>query len=458
MKSPIYILLLLFFSFQLFQAQEEEKRTLQEINEDDLGNVTDEFQEQFFEALKQKAIENYEKAITALEKCNEIEPENAVVFFELGKNYVELEEFGKALKYFSRARELAPEKESILVEIYHTHRDIGDYDNAISSVMELLEFDENYRDDLANLYMLNENYDAALEVVDELDTEQGVNSYRATMRRQIYARTGNTEAQIGILEEGISKDPEDEQNYLNLIYIYSEQGKEDEAFKTAQELLETNPGSRLVHLALYKFYLDREEPDAAVNSMKIVFKSEEIDPESKFKVLNDFLIFVNENPEYEEELVEVSTTLTEWEDAPQLFEQLGDFYLKNEKPAEALRFFENGLAQDPDNFELTKNILLLQIEAGQYEKARILSSKALEIFPAQPFFYLLQGVALNNLEVYAEAEEILTFGLDYLIDNPRMKLDFYDQLSNAYQGLKDEKKAADFRKKVQELKKKLNND
>lgn len=431
---------------------------MQEINQDDLGNVTDEFQEQFFEALKQKAIENYEKAITALEHCKDLEPDNAVVYFELGKNYVALEEYEKALEQFSRARELAPEKENILLEIYYTHRENGDFDKAIASVKELLEFSDKYREDLANLYMLNEEYEAALEVIDELDEEQGVNSYRATMRRQIYARTGNTEAQIGNLEEGISKDPENEQNYLNLIYIYSDQGNEEEAFKIAQELLETNPGSSLVHLALYKFYLDREEPDAAVNSMKIVFESEEIDPESKFKVLNDFLIFVSENPEFEEDLVEVSKTLTEWEDAPQLFEQLGNFYLKNEKAEEALRFFENGLEQDPDNFELTKNTLLLQIETKQYEKARKLSSGALEIFPAQPFFYLLQGVALNNLEIYDEAEEILTFGLDFLIDDPRMELDFYNQLAVAYQGLEDEENAAGFRQKAEELKNKMNND
>ena len=36
---------------------------------DDLGNVTDAFQENFFEALKQKGIENYELALDALRKA-----------------------------------------------------------------------------------------------------------------------------------------------------------------------------------------------------------------------------------------------------------------------------------------------------------------------------------------------------------------------------------------------------
>lgn len=453
MKNPLYILLLCFFFLQPVMAQDKEA-IVDKVNEDDLGNVTDEFQEHFFEALKQKGIENYEKAIIALEDCLELEPDNAVVYFELGKNYRQLEKFELALENYKKALELET-REDILVEIYETYRSTGDFEKAILSVKALMEFDPDYKEDLANLYLLNEQYDESLQVLDELDEEEGVNNYRTMMRRQIYARTGNTEAQIGNLEEGIAQDPENEQNYLNLIYIYSEQGNKEEAFQTALELLETNPGSRLVHLALYKFYLDRNKPDAAVNSMKIVFESEEIDPESKFKVLNDFLLFVNENRGYEKELLEVSQDLVEWENAPKLYEELGKFYLKNDKKEEALRFFEKGIAQNPDNFELTKNTLLLQIEAGRNEEARDLSREALEVFPAQPFFYLLQGVALNNLEEYAEAEEILTFGLDYLIDNIRLEIDFYKQLAIAYKALGDDEKAYSFKSRLEELLKEL---
>ena len=69
----IIVLNLLFWGGegQLFSQEIEPK---QEINIDDLGNVSDEFQELFFEALKQKAITNYDKAIEALEKCIEIDP------------------------------------------------------------------------------------------------------------------------------------------------------------------------------------------------------------------------------------------------------------------------------------------------------------------------------------------------------------------------------------------------
>jgi len=435
---------------------QELPQLFQDVSQDDLGNVSDEFQESFFEALKQKGIENYEKAITALEKCLQLDTEKSVVYFELGKNYQELEQFDNAIANFKKASELEPKKESILVYLFQTYGMTEDFEGAIATLKKLIPIDESYKEDLANLYLLNENYDDALNLLDELDAKLGVNSYRNSLRRQIFARTNNTGAQIENLQQGISANPDVEQNYLNLIYIYSEQGENEEAFKVAQELLETNPGSTLAHLALYKFYLDKGNTDAAVASMKIVFESEEIDPESKFKVLNDFLNFVQENPTYEEDLIEVAGKLSEWEDAPKLYEQLGSYYLKKNNREDALKFFELGLKENPGNFELTKNTLLLQLEFEKYKAAKELSGEALEGFPSQPLLYLFQAVALNRLMDYKAAEESLLEGLDYLLEDSLMEIDFYSQLAISYNGMKNADKAEEYRLKAENLKKEIN--
>ena len=435
---------------------QEVPQAFQDVNQDDLGNVSDEFQENFFEALKQKGIENYEKAISALEKCLELDAEKAVVYFEIGKNYRELEQFDKAILNFQKASELEPQKESILVYLFQTYGMTEDFGNAIAVLKKLIPIDESYRQDLANLYLLNEDYDQALELLDKLDSQLGANTYRNSLRRQIFARTNNTGAQIENLQQGIAQNPDVEQNYLNLIYIYSENGDDEEAFKVAQELLETNPGSSLAHLALYKFYLNKGDTEAAVASMKIVFENEEVDTESKFKVLNDFLNFVQENPAYEEDLIEVAGKLSEWEDAPELYEQLGGYYLKKNNREEALKFFELGLKQDPENFELTKNTLLLQLESQQYESAKNLSKDALEGFPSQPMLYLFQAVALNKLMEFEAAEESLQEGLDYLIEDRLLEIDFYTQLFISYTGMKNADKAEEYRRRAENLKKEIN--
>ena len=448
--SRLFSILIILLTLLPANAQEV-SQPFQDVNQDDLGMVSDEFQELFFEALKQKGIENYEKAITALEKCQKLQPQNAVVYFELGKNYRELQKFDLAIENFKKAHELEPQKEAVLSFLFQTYGMIEDFDGAIATVKKLIPFDANYEEDLANLYLLNQDFDKALALIDELDNKLGANSYRNSLRRQIYARTNNTSAQIQNLEESISSNPDLEQNYLNLIYIYSEQGDDKEAFRVARELLETNPGSSVAHLALYKFYLEKGDTEAAVASMKIVFKSEEIDAESKFRVLNDFLNFVQQNPEFEEDLIEVAGKLSEWENTPGLYEQLGKYYLKKTDPENALKFFELALEQDAGNFELIKNTLLLQLDFQKFEAASELSSEALESFPSQPLFYLFQGVALNKMNNFEAAASSLKDGLDYLIDDRKMEVDFYSQLVLSYTGMNNADKAEEYRQKAENL-------
>ena len=432
-------------AFAIIQQPEDKNNAT--VNSD-LGEVNDAFQEYFFEALKQRGIENYRKSNEALQKCLSIDNSKAVVYYEMAKNFYSLEEFQKAQPNFEKALDRKPKDENILRDFYENEIASVDYESAIKILQKLIKINSKYREDLADLYILSDRYDSALLLIDSLDNQYGKNEYRTRLRRQIYARTNNTGAQIASLETAIEDNPEEEQNYLNLIYVYSDEGREEEAFKTAQELLEYSPGSSLAHLALYKFYLNKDQPEQAMQSMQMVFKSEEIDAASKYKVLNDFLLFVNQNPEWEGELMEVSQMLSNLENEPSLYRKLGEYYLKSDNKADALRYFEMGLKEDPANFEMIKNTLILRIDMERFEDASELAAEAKDIFPAQPIFYLLNGVALNKLKNYSEAVEILTFGLDFLIENPRMEADFYQQIAVSYAGMEDKERANEYKAKA----------
>ena len=66
--------------------QQPEDKNSATVNSD-LGEVNDDFQEYFFEALKQRGIENYEKANEVLQKCLAINDQSPVIHYEIAKNY-----------------------------------------------------------------------------------------------------------------------------------------------------------------------------------------------------------------------------------------------------------------------------------------------------------------------------------------------------------------------------------
>jgi tetratricopeptide (TPR) repeat protein len=204
-------------------------------------------------------------------------------------------------------------------------------------------------------------------------------------------------------------------------------------------------------LALYKFYLTDGFTEKALGSMKMVFASQEIDRTSKYKVLGDFIQFVEENPNYEGELRALVNLFADKNDG-QVYEKLGDYYLSKGQNKEALVLYEKGVALGEDNYSLLKNTLLLEIEFKDYVGASKLSYAALEIFPAQALIYLLNGVANNGLQKPDLAIEALEGGIDYLLDDNKMEKAFYEQLTIAYRTKGDTQNANLFEKKALDLK------
>jgi tetratricopeptide (TPR) repeat protein len=418
--------------------------------DDDLGNVDDKYQEYFFEALKQKGIENYDLSIKALLKCIELDDSESVVYYELGKNYIKLKNFGAAEAALKQAIAKEPENEWYLDELYGVYYELNDFDKALKTVKQLVKFHPDYKEDLASLYFRNKKYKAALKVLDELDKDFGVSKSRDFIRNQIYNTTGKDKDRIENLVDRVENDPTNEANYLSLIYRYSESGDKKNAYKTAMNLLQQKPNSQLVHLALYKFYLDDNEPEKAISSMNVVLKSVKIKPDAKAKVLSDFVRFVQANPQYEDALIEATTMVAIAEGWRSNLE-LGQYNLKKGNKILALKYYQSAYKKESDNFDIIKNILLLQIDLKQYNEVIALSKEAIETYPAQPILYLANGVANNQLNKVKEAINVLETGIDYVIENIKMEIDFLKQLSLAYKLDNNITKSQAFAKKAEFL-------
>ncbi len=451
-KRLILILLVGLSMLSRKQMYAQQPTPFADENVDDLEDVSDEFQELFFEALKQKAIQNHDRAIATLNKCIDREPDKAFLYFERAKNEGALKQFDRAEQDLLRALELEPDREPVLVLLYDVYYKTRDYEKAAQTVKKLIAFDTQYKEDLARIYLQTKLYKDALALLDELDNEKGQDIYRQRLRARIYQVSGSTQLQTEAEEAALAANPNDEATYLKLIFLYSEQGNDAKAYETALALQKINPNADEVHLALYKFYLKDGKVDAAITSMNRVLRSTTMEEKAKHRVLNDFLLFVNDHPSYEPQLDQAIALFDTQVTNANVYEQLAAYYLKKGEKQKSLTFYQKALATDADNLELIKNTVLLQLDAKAFEPAVKLSSDALELFPSQPLLYLTKGVGLIGSGSYDEAIESLEIGLDYIIDDKKMASDFNQQLGEAYSAKGNTAKAATYFKKAQTLK------
>jgi tetratricopeptide (TPR) repeat protein len=102
------------------------------------------------------------------------------------------------------------------------------------------------------------------------------------------------------------------------------------------------------------------------------------------------------------------------------------------------------------------NTLLEQMKKTDLEKnyKALLdqSNKTLELFPAQALAYYYNGLAQNGLKKYQNAITILENGLDFVLDDNALTINFYEAIILAYSGLGNTSKVNYYKQLVQKLK------
>ena len=407
---------------------------------EEIKPVTDKFQDYFYEALKQKGIENYDKAITALEQCLKINANEATVYSELGKNYFALKDYKNAYNSYEHATQIDPKNKWFWIGMYDVSFETNDYNQGISILNKLVLFDEQFKNDLITLYMGSKQFDKALGLINEMNDKFGKSEKRDYYKTLILSegKYQNTEIENRIAQ--IEKYPKEESNYIALINLYSKNNQEEKAFEITKKLATAIPTSEWAQVSLFKNHLDNNEAQKAINAMNVSLASAKIDSKIKHRILNEFLIFVDKNPQYSLDL-EKAIAYFDNDREVDVAKEIGKYYHNKKQWDKAITYYEKTLKNSTTE-DIETNLLLLQayVETKQFELAAKKAMTMIELYPTQPQFYYYSGLANNQLKQFKKAKDMLEMGLDYLVDDRPLEINFNIQLGEAYNGLGDSKK------------------
>ena len=406
---------------------------------EDVALEKDDFQDSFFESLKQKGIENYDKAIIELEKCLKIQPNNATIYFELGKNYLEQKEYKKSYESFEKATKLDPTNRWFWAGMYDVCFETKEFEKAIPIVLKLIEFKKEYKEDLVSLYMNTNQYDNALDLINELNDQVGKLEMRTLYKAQILEDPKyHSSERINLLEQ-IKKNPKEESNYVALIFLYNKQNQEVLAQEIAKKLEVEIPNSDWAKVSLFKSYLKNNDGENAVKAMNFVLASLKIDQKIKHRMLNEFLLFIKDKPQFDSDL-EKAISYFDTDKTVEVAKEIGKFYHNKKNWEKAIRFYEIQLKKMPDDLETALLLFECYTEKGDFDVIEKKADSFVQIYPTQPEFYYYLGLACNQKGAFKKAKDILESGLDFVIENPKLEINFNIQLGEAYNGLGDMKK------------------
>ena len=442
-KKHIAFIVFLLFSFgnQLFAQQNPEDIALEE-------NKTEDY---FFEALAQRGIENYDKAIVAIQKCLEKEPKNPAFLYELGKNQLDAKDYVAAEITFKSAVEIDNKQRWYWNGLYDVYYQTKNYEKAIGVVQKLIEFDPNMREDLVSLYMNTDQKEKALYLLKEMEASSHLTKTMEFYKLKLESSKEFASPKKETLEKGIKEHPKYEQNYIDLISLYLSFNQEEKAFEVARVLEKEIPNSDWAHVSLVKFYLASNDGINASKSMFKVLMNSKIDLKIKHRVFNEFLIFAVKNPTF---FTDVDAAIPYFDNDSEIAvaKEVAKFFWKKSDLDKAIYYFEIAIKKSPDDIESLNYFLEVLQQKQDYQRLVVKATECMELFPTQPNYYFYAGLGYNQLKNYKKAKENLENGLDFVIEDLKLEADFYEQLVISCEFLNDLKAKQLYASKLKQIK------
>ena len=409
-----------------FQNDKNEKKTLL-------------YNNLFFNAIKQKSLENFDHAIKLFEKCIEEKPE----FFEA---YYQLSLINKKYNRILEAKDQAFQAVSGQPKNIWYLRNYADllflnqeFSESAKSYNKIIEIEPNnefnyYK--LADTYIYSEEYSKAIKVYDRLEQKKGVDKMISMQKHKLYLQLRNFSKATKTLENLSQKFPDDIEVLQILAEAYILANKQAEAMKIYEKISENDPNNGQLNLTLANFYRDNGDFNKSFSELKKAFQSDKVNIETKLTILASYLSIINTNDTIKKQAFQLAKILeSNYSQNAEVYAIYGDlFYSLNEKE-ESKKYYKKSLNIKQDIKAVWTQILFLDVESANYDSLILYSEKAILYYPSEPLYYYFFGVSNSYFKNYEEARVALETGIEYVFDNDALNTEFQISLADNYNSL-----------------------
>ncbi|MFY9309904.1 MAG: tetratricopeptide repeat protein [Bacteroidia bacterium] len=400
-----------------------------------------EFERYFFDANREKILGNYSQAESLLVQALHVYPGSSAATYELATIYAFRNNRKQALAFSKKAAQMEPKNIWYQMLYIDCLKENKMMDDAISVYQKLIK---EYPDrlelyyELANLYIYKSKPSDAIKVYDKVEAMTGVSEDATLQKFKIYKAINNYEKALVEIQKLIKVFPKEAKYYGILGELYLDNGENEKAYAAYTDLQKVDPENPYVHLSLADYYRKLKQNDKSFNEIKAAFRSKDLDIDTKVKILLSYYNITESYTELRADAEELCKILVDvHSDDAKAFSIYGDFLYRDRNFEEARVQFRKAIALDKEKYALWDALLRIESELNDFSAMEKESKETIELFPNQYLPYFFNGVSNIQLKNYQQAVDVLNAGLEYVFGNEPLLSQFYANIGDAQNQLKN---------------------
>tara|TARA_B100000524_G_scaffold198490_2_gene103170 strand:- start:168 stop:1913 length:1746 start_codon:yes stop_codon:yes gene_type:complete len=393
------------------------------------------FSKYLIQATGSKISGDLYTADSIYKKCLEINPYSGVVNFELSGIYRSLKQPLIALEYAHKAVNINNENEWYLANLAILYKEIGNHKKSVESFSKLTELKPEkitYLFSLTEELLANKKYKKAIEILNKIENNIGINEDLSIQKHQIYVYLRNKKKAIIELDNLIKEDSTNLRIMGLLAEYYENINQPFEAKNLLDNMMKIDSSNGLVRLSLFQHYYKKRKFLNGYSELLHVMKSKEVEENLKKQML--LQIFYDKNSPYS--LFETSSLIHNFlEEHPNNSDVLlimGNLKMMQGKEDTACYYLRESLKINSLPIDAWIQLISSTISRGKFDIAIKDSEAAIESHPNQPFPYLAMGISLSNNELLDKSLKFLHSGRELVISDSILESDFLHEIGNVY--------------------------
>ena len=387
---------------------------------------------------------NYPAAKSTFEQANQLEPNNAVVYFKLAELDVINNASEAALIHISRAIALDGKNKFYLIFKADILSSLNRHADLVEIYTKLIDLpgNERYYFDLGLLYQFQKKWDEALEAYEKGQQLFGISESIMRERQKIFLQKNDLDALVDDWNRLIAQSPNEIKYVLEVCSILIMNKAYDKAMIKLSAWEDPN-----AKLLISQIALQQNDYDKAIIFLKQGLNSHEAPMLAKIQLLDALIDKISLTASLKDLLDQLPQIY------PMRFEAIafvGDVYLKLDKTVEALSNYRKAIALEGANYKVWQQVISMEFQNLEYDSVMLHCDAALERYPNQALMYFYNGVAHSIKKKFKTAISLLSHGRKYVGD-PNLLGIFYAQLGDAYNGLEQHAQSDEAYEKALEI-------